>query len=154
MLNNLFSKVLAKLKLTDTGIKYNGILCIARITWSSVVNINGMCLKVSIFKESLVLLVEYVITCLFLCLICIPSSTLKVNILPHLRQRKGFHSIWFYCDSLGHQTEKRRRYKKCSQKVHLLSESSCESSLRYNESLVTLGKLNRLGPIDNKPSVV
>ena len=28
LLNNLFSKVLANLRLTDTGIKYNGILCI------------------------------------------------------------------------------------------------------------------------------
>ena len=28
MINNLFSKVLANLQLTDTGIKYNGILCI------------------------------------------------------------------------------------------------------------------------------
>ena len=27
MLNNLFSKVQATLRLTDTGIKYNGILC-------------------------------------------------------------------------------------------------------------------------------
>ena len=33
MLNNLFSKVLANLRLTDTSIKYNGILCVQAFTF-------------------------------------------------------------------------------------------------------------------------
>ena len=59
-----------------------------------LVSLNSMCLNVPTRKESLFILVEKVIICLFVCLICLPSSTLRVNILSHLGERKGFHSMW------------------------------------------------------------